>query len=96
MQQVELSVSSMLRATWSDIRDTLLHEIAHAITPVGWLLIVVSILVVVQASAQNAPVAVLRAAAQGGAIAQFNLGSMHDSAELSHLRGAEECRYINP
>ena len=35
MQQVELSVSFVLRATWSDIRDTLLHEIAHAIVGPG-------------------------------------------------------------
>ena len=35
MQQVELSVSFVLRATWSDIRDTLLHEIAHAIVGLG-------------------------------------------------------------
>ena len=35
MQQVELSVSFVRRATWSDIRDTLLHEIAHAIAGPG-------------------------------------------------------------
>ena len=35
MQQVELSVSFVLRATWSDIRYTLLHEIAHAIVGPG-------------------------------------------------------------
>ena len=35
MQQVELSVSFVLRATWSEIRDTLLHEIAHAIVGPG-------------------------------------------------------------
>ena len=31
MQQVELSVSFVLRATCSDIRDTLPHDIAHAV-----------------------------------------------------------------
>ncbi len=31
MQQVELSVSFVLRATCSDVRDTLPHDIAHAI-----------------------------------------------------------------
>ena len=31
MPQAELSLSFLLRATWSDIRDTLAHEIAHAI-----------------------------------------------------------------
>ena len=31
MQQVELSVSSVLRATCSDIRDTLPHDIARAV-----------------------------------------------------------------
>ena len=35
MQQVELSVSFVLRATWSDIRDSLPHEIAHAIIGPG-------------------------------------------------------------
>ena len=35
MQQVELSISFVRRATWSDIRDTLLHEIAHAIVGPG-------------------------------------------------------------
>ena len=35
MQQVELSVSFVLRATWSDVRDTILHEIAHAIVGPG-------------------------------------------------------------
>ena len=35
MQQVELSVSFVLRATCSDIRDTLPHDIAHAIVGPG-------------------------------------------------------------
>ena len=35
MQQVELSVSFVLRGPWSDTRDTLLHELAHAIVGPG-------------------------------------------------------------
>ena len=35
MQQVELSVSFVLRATCSDIRDTLPHDIAHAVVGPG-------------------------------------------------------------
>ena len=46
-------------------------------------LIVVSILVVVQASAQDVPVAVLRAAEQGDAAAQFNLGRMYQSIDIA-------------
>ena len=32
---ITLSVSYVLRATWDDIRDTLLHEIPHAIVGSG-------------------------------------------------------------
>ena len=46
-------------------------------------LIVVSILVVVQASAQDVSVAALRAAEQGDAAAQFNLGRMYESIDLA-------------
>ena len=35
MQQVELSVSFMPRATCSDIRNILAHDIAHAIVGPG-------------------------------------------------------------
>ena len=35
LQQAELSLSFLLRATWRDIRDTCLHEIAHAIVGPG-------------------------------------------------------------
>ena len=35
MQQVERSVGFVLRATCSDIRDTLRHDIAHAIVGPG-------------------------------------------------------------
>ena len=35
MQQVELSVSFVLRATCSDIRDTLPHDIARAVDEPG-------------------------------------------------------------
>ena len=35
MQQVEISVSFVLRAACSDIRDTLPHDIAHAVVGPG-------------------------------------------------------------